>query len=71
MVEISKGTKVEWDWGQGTANGTVKDVFTESVTRSFKGTEVTRNGSQDIPALLIEQEDGDEVLKLSTEVEAA
>lgn len=71
MAEISKGTKVEWDWGQGTANGTVKEVFTESVTRSFKGTEVTRNGSQDTPALLIEQEDGDEVLKLSTEVEAA
>ncbi|HCT34393.1 MAG TPA: DUF2945 domain-containing protein, partial [Sulfitobacter sp.] len=32
--------------------------------------EVTRNGSDDDPALLIEQDDGDEVLKLSSEVEA-
>ena len=32
--------------------------------------EVTRNVSDDDPALLIEQDDGDEVLKLSSEVEA-
>ncbi|EEB83595.1 DUF2945 domain-containing protein [Roseobacter sp. GAI101] len=70
MAQISKGTKVEWNWGQGTASGKVKEVFTESVTRTLKGNEVTRDGSDDTPAYLIEQEDGDEVLKLSTEVEA-
>lgn len=70
MARISKGTKVEWNWGQGTASGKVKEVFTESVTRTLKGNEVTRDGSDDTPAYLIEQEDGDEVLKLSTEVEA-
>ena len=70
MAQISKGTKVEWNWGQGTASGKVTEVFTESVTRTLKGNEVTRDGSDDTPAYLIEQEDGDEVLKLSTEVEA-
>lgn len=70
MSGISKGTKVEWDWVQGTASGKVTDTFTQSVTRTLKGSEVTRNGSDDDPALLIEQDDGDEVLKLSSEVKA-
>tara|TARA_R110002096_G_scaffold14879_2_gene52561 strand:+ start:918 stop:1067 length:150 start_codon:yes stop_codon:yes gene_type:complete len=48
----------------------VTERFTKSVTRTLKGSEVTRNGSDDDPALLIEQDDGDEVLKLSSEVEA-
>ncbi len=71
MAKISKGDDVKWDWGQGTATGTVKDTFTKSVTRTLKGSEVTRNGSDDDPALLIEQDDGDEVLKLSSEVDKA
>ncbi|WP_372993448.1 DUF2945 domain-containing protein [Sulfitobacter sp.] len=71
MAQISEGSKVKWDWGQGTATGTVQEEFTESVTRTLKGSEVTRNGSEDTPAYLIAQDDGDEVLKLSTEVEAA
>ena len=53
MSGISKGTKVKWDWGQGTASGKVTDRFTKSVTRTLKGSEVTRNGSDDDPALLI------------------
>jgi len=71
MAKFSKGDDVKWDWGQGTAAGTVKDTFTKSVTRTLKGSEVTRNGSDDDPALLIEQDDGDEVLKLSSEVDKA
>jgi hypothetical protein len=71
MAKFSKGDDVKWDWGQGTATGTVKDTFTKSVTRTLKGSEVTRNGSDDDPALLIEQDDGDEVLKLSSEVDKA
>ena len=71
MSGISKGTKVKWDWGQGTATGEVTERFTKSVTRTLKGSEVTRNGSDDDPALLIEQDDGDEVLKLSSEVDKA
>jgi hypothetical protein len=63
------GDKVQWHWGSGTADGTVREVITESVTRSLKGSEITRHGTPDNPALYIEQDDGDGVLKLSSEVE--
>jgi hypothetical protein len=66
---IRTGTEVSWNWGQGTAKGKVVDTFSEKVTRKLKGAEVTRNGSKDDKALLIEQEDGDQVLKLESEVE--
>lgn len=68
---IRKGTDVKWNWGQGTATGTVEETFDCDVTRTLQGGEVTRKGSQDDPALLIKQEDGDRVLKLRSEVERA
>ncbi len=66
---IKEGTKVEWKWGNGTAEGKVTETFTEKVTRTIKGNEVTRNGESGNKALYIEQEDGDKVLKLEDEVE--
>ncbi|MFC6636719.1 HVA1 family protein [Sulfitobacter sp. JBTF-M27] len=71
MAKISEGDKVEWDWGDGTATGTVQSTFPEETTRTIKGTEVTRNGTKDDPALYIEQSDGDNVLKLASEVRKA
>ncbi|MGJ5619693.1 DUF2945 domain-containing protein [Sulfitobacter sp. MF3-043] len=68
MADFGKGDKVEWDWGDGTAVGTVEKTYDGKVTRTLQGTEVTRNGSVDDPALYIEQEDGAGVLKLSSEV---
>lgn len=68
---MKAGDKVRWHWGQGTAEGTVKTTYARKVTRKLKGHEVTRNGSKDDPALYIEQEDGDGVLKLASEVERA
>tara|TARA_R110002095_G_scaffold58746_1_gene50218 strand:+ start:530 stop:745 length:216 start_codon:yes stop_codon:yes gene_type:complete len=68
MSAINQGTKVEWDWGNGTGEGTVQKTYTQKVTRKIKGTEVTRDGSQNDPALFIEQDDGGEVLKLCSEV---
>lgn len=66
---IRKGTEVKWEWGNGTATGKVTETFTKKVTRTIKGNEVTRDGSDDDKALLIEQEDGGKVLKLQSEVE--
>jgi len=66
---IRTGTKVKWKWGKGTAQGKVTETFKESITKTIKGNEVTRNGSEEDKALLIEQEDGDRVLKLESEVE--
>lgn len=65
------GQKVSWSWGNSTATGRIKDRYERSVTRKIKGSEITRNGDKDDPAYLIEQEDGDEVLKLASELKAA
>ncbi len=64
------GTKVKWNWGNGTGQGKVSESFTEKVTRTISGTEVTRNATEDEPAYLIQQEDGAQVLKSHSEVEA-
>ncbi|GAB5349834.1 hypervirulence associated TUDOR domain-containing protein [Alteriqipengyuania sp. 357] len=61
---------VKWDWGDGTAKGQIKERFEREVTRTLKGSEVTKNGTEDNPAYLIKQDDGDEVLKLGSEIEA-
>ena len=68
---IREGSKVKWSWGNGSATGKVKETFSEKVTRTIKGNEVTRAGESGNKALLIEQEDGDQVLKLESEVEKA
>ena len=65
---IREGTKVEWNWSGSKASGKVKEVFTDDVTRTIGGNEVTREASEDEPAYLIEQEDGDRVLKSASEV---
>ena len=67
-MALRKGSKVSWTWGKNTAHGKVVDKFTEKVTRTLKGTEVTRDASEDEPAYLIEQEDGDQVLKSASEL---
>lgn len=66
---IKKGTKVKWNWGNGTAEGKVTETYTEKVTKTIEGNEVTRNGEEGNKALYIEQEDGDKVLKSESEVE--
>ncbi len=68
---MKKGEKVKWKWGNGYGEGTIKDAFDHKITRKIKGTEVTRDGSSKDRAILIEQEDGDQVLKLESEVEKA
>ena len=61
-------SEVEWKWGQGTGRGKVREVFRRHVTRSIKGSEISRNASDDNPAYLIEQDDGDTVLKSHSEL---
>lgn len=68
---IKKGTKVKWKWGNGSASGTVQESYASKVTKTIKGTEVTRNGEEGDKALYIKQEDGDHVLKSESEVERA
>jgi hypothetical protein len=53
-----QGTWVEWDWGNGTATGKIAESYTERVSKSIDGTDVTRNADEHNPAYLIEQDDG-------------
>jgi hypothetical protein len=64
----SKGDKVSWHWGSGTAHGKVDDRFERRVQRTIKGTKVVKNGTKDNPAYLIVQSDGDKVLKRGSEL---
>lgn len=71
MTAFAKGTTVTWNWGGKTAEGKVTESFTRTVTRTLKGTKVKRKGSQQEPAYLIEQDDGDRVLKSHSELTRA
>ena len=62
---------VKWNWGSGAATGQIEERFEREVTRTIEGSEVTRNGCEENPAYLIKQEDGDDVLKLGSELSAA
>lgn len=70
-IMIQKGTKVSWKWGNGTATGKVEETYTETVTKTIKGNNVTRHGEEGDKALYIKQDDGDYVLKGESEVERA
>lgn len=69
MSGYSVGTQVTWPWGSGSATGKITERFTSEVTKTIDGTEVTRKASEEQPAYLIEQDDGDEVLKSHSEVQ--
>lgn len=66
--DYSEGDKVTWKWGNGTASGEVKSKFTEKTTRKIDGTEVVREGSEENPAYYITVDDGNNVLKLGSEL---
>ncbi|WP_149276490.1 hypervirulence associated TUDOR domain-containing protein [Pareuzebyella sediminis] len=66
---IKEGTRVRWSWGNGVAEGEVVKTYTDTVTKTIKGTEVTRKGAQGDKALYIRQDDGDHVLKAESEVQ--
>ncbi len=68
-MSIREGSEVSWKWGDNTASGKVTDIHREKVTRTIKGSEITRKGSDDDPAYEIEQEDGTKVLKLKSELQ--
>jgi hypothetical protein len=66
-----KGASVRWKWSGSHPGGKVLERFERRVQRTFKGSKIVRNGSADDPAYLVEQEDGDRVLKLASELKGA
>lgn len=65
------GADVSWNWGKGEGRGAIREVFKKRVQRTIKGSKVTRRATEDNPAYLLEQEDGDRVLKSHSELERA
>jgi len=63
-----KGDSVKWKWGNGFGRGSVVERHTQKIERTIDGSNITRNGSDDDAALVIEQDDGQEVIKLESEV---
>lgn len=68
MAHFRKNSKVEWSWAGSTVQGVVVDVFKESVTKTIKGKKITRHGSDEKPAYLVESDKGNQALKLETEL---
>jgi hypothetical protein len=68
VLMIRKGSTVHWTWGANSASGHVVERFDRTVRRTIKGAEITKHGTRDNPAFLIEQDDGDRVLKLRSEL---
>ena len=62
-MSIRKGSKVSWKYSKGTGTGKVIEKFESKVTRTIKGKKITRNATPEDPVYLIEQENGDRVLK--------
>lgn len=63
------GDTARWTWSGTTTHGTIKQIYTQRVSKTIKGSTIVRNASEDEPAYLIEQDDGDRVLKLDSELE--
>ena len=61
-------TEVEWEWGNDSAAGNIREKFTSDVERTLKGSSVKREASENDPAYLIEQDDGSKVLKCHSEL---
>ncbi|KAJ3056839.1 hypothetical protein HK097_003722 [Rhizophlyctis rosea] len=69
--EIHKGDKVAWNWGRGHAEGVVAEIHDEKVDKTIKGKHITRDGTEENPALFIKREgrgSGNPVLKKASEV---
>jgi hypothetical protein len=62
------GSRVKWKWGANTAEGVIRKSFTHRIERTIKGSTVTREADRRNPAYLIEQDDGDKVLKSHSEL---
>ncbi len=54
--------------GKGTRRSEGVEVIPESVTKKIKGAKVTRHGTKENPAYLLEQPNGNQVLKLGSEL---
>ena len=67
-ITLQKGDGVAWKWANGIAEGEVLEVCPERTEIESKGTRIVRNGTEDNPAIIIKHTNGNEVLKLASEL---
>jgi hypothetical protein len=63
-----KGQWVSWRWGQGQVEGTIQEYYDYTIHKVLQGTRMTRHGTPENPAYLIERDNGFQDLKLHTEL---
>ena len=66
---FNKGSNVSWKWGKGIGRGTIAEVYTEPVSVEIKGTLIRRKASEANPGYLIQQANGNIVLKLDSQLQ--
>ena len=66
---MNKGDYVAWQWGNGLAEGRIKSIHPERTTIISKGKQISRNGTADDPAIVIEHKSGNDVIKLAHEIQ--
>lgn len=62
------GDTVHWKWGNGVVKGIVIQINPHRTEIISKGKLIARNGKQNNPAIVIKHENGNEVLKLASEL---
>lgn len=67
--QFREDDQVKWKWGTGYGHGVVQSRFAKKVTRKIDGAGVTRNGSDEDPAYYVRLEQGNNVLKLGSELQ--
>ncbi|KAK6910624.1 hypothetical protein V866_000469 [Kwoniella sp. B9012] len=67
--ELKKGDEVSWNWGSGQPSGKVADIVEEgkAEVKSNKGNTISKNASEDDPAVVIERS-GNNVVKRAHEL---
>lgn len=66
---MKKGDSISWKWGQGKAEGKIIEIKKEKTSIKTKGEEIHRNATKDDQAIIIEQDNGTRVLKLTSELD--
>ncbi len=64
------GSKVQWNWMGRAVQGFVKKIYEKPIRKTIRGHIFVRRGSPETPAYLVCSINGNEVLKLHTELSA-
>lgn len=70
MQKFKLKSNVIWKWLGREIHGRVLAVYTQRVSKTIKGKQITRNGSKENPAYLVISDAGNQALKLQTELHA-